>query len=89
MDELGRILLPTELCKQLGWTTGRKVTTAINKTNKSLSILAADDGKILIDDLSRVKIDEDTCSELDWKADKISISLSTDGLHLVLEQTTM
>jgi len=89
MDELRRVLLPTELCSKLNWTAGRKVTAQVDQPNKFLTIHTADDGDMQIDQLSRVALTEDICSELGWHSGEISIAISTDGLYLVLEQKNM
>jgi len=89
MDELRRVLLPAQLCTKLGWEVGHKVTAQIDQTNNSLAIHATEDGNMAIDDLNRIELDESTCSELGLKFGKLSISLGTDGLYLVLEQPNM
>jgi len=89
IDELRRVLLPSQICEQLGWTSGRKVTAQIiqqNQSVKSFSIHASEDGDMVIDDLSRVELTEDVCNKLDLAVGKLSISLSTDGLYVMLEQ---
>ena len=89
MDELHRVLLPTKLCEQLGWGNGSKVTGSINQPDKTLNIKSSENGEMMIDNMSRIKLDKDVRDELGWKGDKLSISVSPDGLHLVLEQKNM
>jgi len=50
MDEFRRVLLPMELCENLGWKKGSKVN-AINQPDKALNIRATDDGEMVIDEL--------------------------------------
>jgi len=85
MDELKRILLPAQLCTTLGRKSGHKVTAKADQANNSLAIHAAEDGDMMIDDLNRIELNEGICSEAGLKVGKISISLSTDGLYLVLK----
>ena len=98
MDEFRRVLLPMELCKNLGWKKGSKVSARINQLDKSLNIRATDDGasgdnapgdgKMTIDELGRITLDESMLSELGWDIGKLSISIDSTGPFLVLKQST-
>ena len=93
MDELRRVLLPMELCEQLGWKTGSKVNAQINKSDKSLhiytsSVNIAGDSKMVIDELGRVTLEEGVLGELGWDIGKLSISIDSTGSLLLLKQTT-
>ena len=88
MDELGRILLPAKLCEQLDWKGEREVNVQINQPDKSLNIYAFENGLMTIDELGRITLGEGILGELRWKPGKISISIDTTDLSLVLKQTT-
>jgi len=93
MDEFRRVLLPMELCENLGWKKGRKVCAGIDQSDKSLNIQATDDnatdnGEMVIDELGRITLSESMLSELGWDIGKLSISIDATGSFLVLKQST-
>ena len=87
VDELRRLLLPQELCKELGWTVGSKIAPKINEADKLVELLPDDNGSLHLDDLYRVALTGEHLTALGWSTkDKIAITLDTDNSRMTLMQ---
>ena len=84
MDEHRRILLPASLYTQLGWERGSKITAQICTSSRSVELRATDKSGMIIDDLSRVKLDKEFCAELAWRSAEISISVAVDIINSLI-----
>jgi len=73
LDEKQRILLSSELQTLLGWEKGVRATARINEESKSIEIIPAEDGEVMVDELNRITIDKELCNKLGWGAGKKSV----------------
>ena len=88
MDELGRVLIPGSMQKQLGWRPRQELTIHINRSMQSVEFFAQPGGMYKLDEHNRVKVDPGTRMGLGWgKADKfiLDINESTSSITLTLD----
>ena len=73
LDEYYQIQLSPKLQKKLGWEQGIRATARINKPKHTIEIRAKEDGELLIDDLSKITLNEKICDELGWIPGKFAL----------------
>jgi len=84
LDEMRRLLLPSQLCTQLGWERGIRIAARIDESDKSVELLTSEEGELHLDGLNRITLDKSLCDKLGWGAGDVSISIdSTDTKSLI------
>ena len=88
IDDVNRILLSVDLCKQLKWEAGTTLTVFVNLRNKHMEFLKQDGGHFTLDSHYRVKLTEDLRVSMGWDTgDKLLVKLNPDaaGISLSLQ----
>ena len=85
IDELGRILIPTNLRDRVCLEPNHKVSILLNKSENSFVLFKHLDKEFSVDELGRITIPQIIYEELGWNAgDKVFIELNEDDETLVL-----
>ena len=87
LDEKNRMLLHSVMYRDvLGWEKGvSRLTANVNEGELFITLTEKEDGEIIIDELSRVKLDKNHCALLGWNTrDKISATVE-EGNRIKLQ----
>jgi len=83
IDDLGRVLLPNKLRKQLEWCIGDEFSGVL--TNKKLILSKNNDGGFKIDELGCIAVSKPLREQLDFEeGDKITVSLNLESKQMEL-----
>ena len=85
LDDLGRLIIPATLHRQIGWYKGIKLSASVNTVNKEVILEEDNDGVLEIGELSFLALPKEMRTELGWGAsDKIAVTLCTENNHIKL-----
>jgi len=84
VDELGRLLMPSELCSKLGWAKESKLSAQQNTNSVQLTLTP--DGSLEYDNLSRVHLNKELREVMGWQeSTKIEITINPESTALILQ----